>query len=113
MCDDSKWEPFVNAPRGPRITDITVKAHLFALPGLLAAPTPGQDLFGTFVQTEDHRIIVSPVMRAAIAFKWRAFGLADWRKSVAKYVSSAVTSRARNGPREILHSDSRPPSPPN
>ena len=70
-----------------------VECRLVGLPELLAAPGSDYDLFAALVNTENYKVVGSDVMRAAIDFKWQAFGERKWAWQVARF--AVIQSRYR------------------
>jgi len=58
--------------------EIDVQPRLLGVPGL----TDGGNLFETIVHANMPELITSPAMRAAIAFKWQAYGARLWMRDV-------------------------------
>jgi hypothetical protein len=70
---------------------VDVTCGVVGIPGLLAAPAHGnKTLFAAIVATEDLGAIASGPMRAAIDFKWLAFGKRGWQLQVCIYIGFAV-----------------------
>ena len=70
---------------------VDVTCGVVGIPGLLAAPARGnKTLFAAIVATEDLGAIASGPMRAAIDFKWQAFGKRRWQHQVCIYIGFAV-----------------------
>ena len=70
---------------------VDVTCGVIGIPGLLAAPARDKKtIFAAIVATEDLGAIASGPMRAAIDFKWLAFGKRRWRLQVCIYIGFAV-----------------------
>ena len=69
---------------------VDVTCGVIGIPGLLAAPARDEKtIFAAIVATEDLGAIASGPMRAAIDFKWLAFGKRRWQLQVCIYIGFA------------------------
>ena len=70
---------------------VDVTCGVVGIPGLLAAPARDEKtIFAAIIATEDLGAIASGPMRAAIDFKWLAFGKRRWQLQVCIYIGFAV-----------------------
>ena len=82
--DEGLWDTLTSDDELWAGQEVDVACVLVGVPGLLKAPKLGRrlgdeaSLFRALIETEHHGIISSDVMRAAIAYKWQAFGQVTW-----------------------------------
>jgi len=81
-------------PEGREDNAVDVVCGANPLPGLTVADSP---LFRAIVESDVLPLIASEPMRAAIAFKWKAYGQPRWLRQVVEYTVFALTLLGGSG----------------